>query len=165
MLIIKILLSMLSVIGLLISLGHMLGRFKDKDRIAFLRNIEADLTCPSDHPGAVKFVDEFVRAAPEYKTVKIEFDEIDEIFFTGQWVGHSNVENGRHVDSISAGTLKLRSITGKVSKPLCSYEDLKKWSKESPFWKWLGWWIIALSVFLGIVVLVVEEYAKQTSTI
>ena len=160
---IKISLSLLAIIGLLISLGQMLGRFKDKDRINFLRRIEADLKCPKDHPGAVKFICDFVHANPEYDDVKFDSDEIVEVFFTGQWVGHSNAQTGRHVDSISAGTLKLRSVTGDVTKPLCSYEDLKDWSKESPFWKWLGWSIVAASVFLGLVLLVIEEFAKNNA--
>ena len=83
MLCVKIILSILAVLGLFISLGEMLGRFKDKDRVNFLKTIERQLECPKDHPGAKKFINDFVHANPDYKDTEIDVTEIDKIVFVG----------------------------------------------------------------------------------
>jgi hypothetical protein len=164
MLCIKIILSLLAVLGLFISLGQMLGRFRDKDRVGFIKTIEEQLECPKDHPGAKKFISDFVHANPAHKNMKIDMTEVEKVVLVGLWSGHSNNETGRHVDSVLSGSLKLKAFNGLVTKPLCSFEDLKNWSRESPFWKWLGWGLVAASVLLGIVLLVVEEIAKKNGT-
>lgn len=161
MLYIKITLALLSVLGLLISLGVMLGRFKDKDRLSFIKIMEKQLECPKDHPGARKFINYFVFSSPDFKNIEIDVTEIEKVVFVGTWSGTSSDEIGRHVDSIASGSLKLKSYNGKVTKSLCSFEDLKDWSKEVPFWNWLGWGVVAASVFLGIVLLVIEEIVKS----
>jgi hypothetical protein len=157
---IKIILSLLAVLGLFISLGQILGRFRDKDRLGFVKAIEEQLECPKDHPGARKFISDFVHANPDYKNMKIDMTEVEKGVFVGNWLGHPNDETGRHVDSVLSGSLKLKSVHGQVTKSLCSLDDLKNWSKESPFWKWLGWGLVAASVCLGIVLLVIEEITK-----
>jgi len=165
MLYIKIILSLLAMLGLFISLGEMLSRFRDKDRVHFMTTIEKQLECPKDHPGARKFINDFVHANPDYKNMKIDMEEVEKVVFVGLWSGNSNNETGRHVDSVTSGTLKLKAVNGQVTKSLCSFEDLKDWSRESPFWKWLGWGIVAASVFAGIVLLVIEEIVKKKGTI
>ena len=66
MLYIKIVLSLLSILGLLLSLGEMLGCFRDEDRVDFFRIIKEDLQCKKEHPGAVKFINDFVCKNPKY---------------------------------------------------------------------------------------------------
>lgn len=164
MLYIKIALSLLAILGLFISLGEMLGRFRDKDRVNFVKIMEKELECPKDYPGAVKFINDFVYSNPDYKTMDVD-GEVDKIVFVGLFLGNSSDKTGRHVDSVTSGTLKLKGYNGQVSKALCSFEDLKNWSREAPFWKWLGWGIVAGSVFLGIVLVVIEEMVKRKGTI
>ena len=161
MLHIKIVLSILGVIGLLISLGEMLGRFRDQDRVDFVETVERHLECPKDHPGAKKFINDFVHANPDYKSIEIDMTEVEKVVFVGTWTG----KTGRHVTSVISGDLKLRAFNGQVTKPLCSLNDLRDWGKEFPFWKWLGWGIVAASVFAGIVLLVIEEITKKKGTI
>ncbi len=162
MLYIKIILSLLAIIGLSISLGEMLGCFIDKDRINFTKIMETNLECPKDHPGARKFINDFVLTNPEYRDMKVATAEIEKVVYVGTWIGNHNDENGRQVESVSSGTLKLKANNGQVTKPLCSFEDLKNWSIKAPFWKWLGWGIVATSVFLGIVLLIIEEIGKSS---
>lgn len=138
MLYIKIILSLLAILGLLISLGENLGRFKDKDRINFAKIMGTQLECIKNHPGARKFINDFVYANPDYKEMKIDDAEVEKIVFVGLWSGNSNNETGRHVDSVTSGTIKLKAFNGQVTKSLCSFEELKNWSNEAPFWKWLG---------------------------
>lgn len=164
MLNIKIALAFLAVVGLFISLGEMLGWFRDKDRLALVAVIQEKLECPKDHPGAAKFINDFVLSNPDYTGIDIGA-EVDKVVFVGLWLGDSADQTGRHVDSLTSGTLKLKSHEGHVSKALCSLQDLKDWSKQSPFWKWLGWGIVAGSVALGIVLLIIEEIVKRRGTI
>lgn len=160
MLYVKIILSLLAILGLFISLGEMLGRFKDKDRINFTKTMGTQLECPKDHPGAKKFINDFVSANPDYKNTKVDMAEVEKVVYVGLWLGNSNDETGRSVESVTSGTIKLKSFNGQVTKSLCSFEELKNWSNEAPFWKWLGWGIVAISVFLGIVLLVIEKMVK-----
>ena len=164
MLYIKIMLSLLAIIGLFISLGEMLGRFIDKDRTDFTKIMETQLECPKDHPGARKFINDFVLTNPEYKDMKIETAEIEKVVYVGLWVGNSNDKTGRQVESVTSGTLKLKATDGQVTKSLCSFEDLKSWSTKTPFGKWLGWGIVTTSVFLGIVLLIIEEIVKRKNS-
>ena len=60
MLYIKITLNIIAILGLLLSLGEMLGFFRDKDRTNFIKIIKEKLECPKDHPGAKKFINDFV---------------------------------------------------------------------------------------------------------
>lgn len=158
MIYIKVLLSFLAIIGVLINLGRLIGRLKDKDRLGFLMQIESDLECDKRHPGATKFIEDFVFKRSSQDRNAISFVEIDKVFFTGTWHGHSDPQLGRQVTSIVAGDIKVRSVTGDPSIPLCSYEDLKKWANDSKFWKWLGWSLVATSALLGAVLLVFESY-------
>ena len=164
MLYIKIALGFLAVVGLVIALGEMLGWFQDKDRLAFVNIIQEKLECPKDHPGAVKFISDFVLSDPDSATLDIG-GEVDKVIFVGSWIGNSDGKGGRHVDSLTSGTLKLRSYDGHASKALCSLEDMKAWSRQAPFWKWLGLSVLAGSVALGIALLVIEEILKRRGTI
>ncbi len=165
LLVLKILLRLLAVLGLLIVLGQMLGVFRDSDKLEFVKILENKLECPKNHPGAKKFINDFVYTNPDYRNIDINEAEIEKIIFVGFWVGQSNNRNERRVESVNSGTVKLKAFRGHVTKPLCSFEDLKTWSKESPFWKWLGWGIAAIGVFLEIALFVIEEiYTKKTQS-
>ena len=133
MLCFQIILSLLAILGLLISLGEMLGRFKDKDRINFTKIMSTQLECPKDHPGAKKFINDFVNVNPDYKNVKFDIAEVEKVVFVGLWLGNSNEKTGRSVESVTSGTIKLKSFKGQVTKSLCSFEDLKNWASETPF--------------------------------
>ena len=68
--------------GLLISLGEMLGYFKDKDRINFTKEIEKDLECLKNHAGAVKFINRFVLNNPDCEGLDIA-KEVEKVVFVG----------------------------------------------------------------------------------
>jgi hypothetical protein len=159
------LINLLAIIGLFIALGEILGLFRDTDKLEFVKILESQLECPKDHPGAKKFINDFIFTNPEYENMKIDETEIEKVIFVGLWVGKSDKEIGRQVESVSSGSLKLKALNGQVTNPLCSYGDLKNWLKESPVWKWLGWGIVATSVLLGIVLLFIEEMVKKKSAI
>jgi hypothetical protein len=160
MIYIKITLQLIAIIGLLFSLGEMLNFFTDKDRVDFVKIIKKKLECSKDHPGTMKFIRHFVLKNPKYKNVDANIKEVEKIIYVGTWLGTSE-ETGRRVDEIMSGSLKMKNIHGESTESLCSFEELRNWSREAPFWKWLGWSMIAVSVFLGIVLFVIEEIVKR----
>lgn len=159
MLSIKVSLLICAVAGVLISLGEMLGFFKDKDRISFFKTIKNNLECDKNLPGARKFIKHFVFRNPDFKGIsQKEIEEAEKITFVGTFM--ADPENKRPVDGILSGNIKLKNSRGKANLNLCSFEDLKKWSQKSPFWQWLGWSIVAISVVLSIILLIIEQTAK-----
>jgi len=143
------------ILGVIIIFGQMRGLFKDKDRLSFVEAIETNLECPKDHPGARKFIDKFVHANPEYKNIKIDLEEVEKVVFVGQWMGSSSAETGRSVSSVVAGDLKLKSTNGAVTKPLCSFEDLKNWSRDPVVSKWVGFVLLTVGAILAFVLLLI----------
>jgi len=154
MLSLKVLLHICAVAGLLISLGEMSGFFKDKDRIAFFKTIQNDLECNKSHAGAIKFIKDFVLKNPNFKGISQKaIEETEKITYVGMFM--VDPENKKPVNDILSGNIKLKNISGKTGSNLCSFEDLKKWSREAPFWKWLGWSIVAISVILSIILQII----------
>ena len=157
---IKFTLSILAFFGLLISLGELLGRFKNQDRIDFANAISRDLKCPIDHQGAKVFIRDFTTINPIFKELDIE-KEIESVIFVGLVTGGNNPDSALRLNRITAGDIVLKSTNGLATVPLCSYEDMKRWSKETPFWKWLGWGIVAVSFILGFILLIIEEFISK----
>ena len=157
---IKFTLSILAIFGLLIALGELLGRFKDQDRIDFANAIGRDMKCTIDHPGAIIFIRDSTIKNPIFKELDIK-KEIESVVFIGLLIGGNNSDSAFQVNSITAGDIVLRRTNGQLTIPLCSYEDMKRWSKETPLWKWLGWGIVAVSVLLGLILLIIEEFISK----
>ena len=153
------LLQICAVIGLIIALIENLGIFKDPDRIALLTELKENLECNKDHSGAKKFIKDFVLKNPKLKKAsQKEFNDTEKIIFTGLFRAP---KEKRPVADILSGNIKLKNIHGETSLSLCSFEDLKNWAKETPFWKWLGWSMVAIGVVFSIILLIFEEIVKK----
>lgn len=142
--VIKIIIHFLAVIGLIITLGDYLNWYKDSDRISFLQIINTEHKCTPNHPGAQKFLKSFLYKKPMADEERNK--TIGSIIFTGIF------EKGRGQQTILTGLIKVKTLDGYVSRELCSFDELHAWAKESPFWKWTGWWILAISVVLKIII-------------
>ena len=71
-----------------------------------------------DHPGAYKFVLNFVHAYPENQELQIAVDEIDAIVFKGPPAENSDFHSGRQIAIYPPGTINTRFVKGDVSTPL-----------------------------------------------
>lgn len=128
----------------------MLGCFEDKDRISFLKEIETKNECSFEHPGAQKFLNSFVFGNPDFKN--IDKSGIKTITIHAIGYGPESSENA----TIISGYLILKNFEGKVTRKICSMEELREWTKQTPFWKWFAWSILAVSVLLGTIVFILE---------
>lgn len=147
MTIIKIIIHFFMVVGLILAVGDLLNWYKDSDRISFFQIISDNHKCPPDHPGAQKFLKSFLYNLPlaEERNKKIE-----NIIFTGLF------EKGGGRQATLSGSIKIKTTDGYVSKELCSFNELRSWSKEAPFWKWIAWSFLAIGVILETIIFVVE---------
>jgi hypothetical protein len=51
-----------------------------------------------------------------------------------------------------SGTVHVEFTNGKRSTSVCRLDELKQWSVETPFYAWLGWWLLAISVAFEIMI-------------
>ncbi len=153
--IIKIIIHFFAVVGLILILGNLLNWYKDSDRISFFQIINNNHKCPPEHLGAQKFLKSFLYAWPLTEEEKTKV--IENIIFTGLF------EKGSGRQANLSGSIKIRTQDGYVSKELCSFEELRSWSKESPFWKWLGWWILAVSISLETFIFIIELLKRKNT--
>ena len=154
---IKVVFHLVTIAGLVISLGELSGCIKDQDRRDFYQIIKDKKECSLDLPGAQKFMNSFVYNNKNYST--IDKSKIEKIIYTGLLQGPSGTNN-LSVHEIIGGGIKLQNIEGKVTKELCSFEQLRVWSEEAPLWKWGGWIMVAVGVLLTIIIFIFEEAGK-----
>lgn len=148
MIVIKIIIHSLEVIGLTLALGDLLNWYRDQDRISFLQIINRDHKCPPNHPGARKLLRTFLYSKPMAEEEKNK--AIENIIFTGLF------EKGGNQQTVLSGSIKVKTQDGYTSKELCSFDELRSWSKEAPFWKWFGWSILATGIVLQIFIFIIE---------
>ena len=153
MVIVKATIHFFAIIGLFLSLGDILGWFKDKDRMAFCRIIKQERKCSPEHPGAQKFLQTFFYplANEEEKNKPIE-----RIQYVGLF------QRGGTINSATSGNIIIVNQMGEKTPDLCSLFELYSWSNEAPFWTWTGWCILASSVVFGIIIFIIETTQKIT---
>ena len=151
MLIVKSIIHIAAIVGLILALGDILGWYKDKDRVAFLKVISKERKCSPDHRGAQKFLKSFFYPLANKEELS---KPIDKIQFVGLFT------KGGSVDTAVSGTIIVKNIYGEKTRELCSYSELLSWSKEAPFWKWIGWCILAASVISGMLIFIFETKLK-----
>lgn len=154
MIIVKFIIHIGAILGLILTLGNILGWFVDKDRVEFLKIINEKHKCSPDHPGARKFLKSFFYPLPATKEEKSK--PIGEIAFTGLF------RKGGSINEILSGSIIVRNKDGEKTRGLCTYSELQSWSKEAPFWKWTGWSILAISIILGIAIFILETKLKSS---
>lgn len=152
----------LAIAGVSLALADNLGVLKDKDRAQFFGLLEENEECPASHPGASKFIDEFIYGDSQYENTARS--EVDTIILGGRIQMRSRVREKVTGTQVTTGLVKIRNREGKVSHGICSIGDLQKWAHQSRLSKWVPWWIIAVSVFLQLLVFLVSEaFPRQRS--
>ncbi len=150
---IKVSLHILAVIGVFLLLGENLEFFKDKDKEDLFNIIKAKSEISIRHPGAQKFWEAFILKNPKYKNTP--FDGVDKIIVKGMQLINPHSKDLSE-EKVVSGLIKLRNTDGKVSPVICSYDDLRKWSRHNSFWSWVSWSLIAISVLFQIVLFIIE---------
>lgn len=160
MLILKTIVHAIVITGLLLSFFELLGFFKDKDRISFYQTLNNHLEVKLDHPGTKKFIKDFIKDNPNYRNV--DFSEIEKITVRALGLGPAD-DDKKNATQMIAGHVVLKRKDGKVSKNLCSIDELRTWSDQSPFWRWFFWVILAIGVLLETIIFCFEEFLKKCS--
>ena len=159
MLILKTIIRAIVIIGLLLSLFELLGCFKDRERMSFYKTLKNELEIKLEHPGAKKFIKDFIKDT-DYSNE--DFSKIEKITLRAFGLGHANDDN-KNATQMIAGHVILKRIDGKVSRNICSIDELRMWSDQSPFWRWLSWIILATGVVLETIIFLFNEFFKKHS--
>lgn len=158
MLIIKTIFHAIIIFGLLLSLFELLGFFKDKERVNFYETLKRDLEVKLDHPVTKKFIKDFVLKNSDYRTM--DLSEVEKITVRALGFGPANDDRKNSNQMITANVV-LKRKDGKVTKNLCSIDELRAWSEQSPFWKWFAWSLLAIGVILDTTVFIFENFFKK----
>jgi len=113
----KIIAKLLAFIGILIVLFDLLGCLKDEERINFYTTLLSTSKCSPDHPGAVKFLnDYFYNKAPSTAESRKPIKEIGlSGFFT---------KSGEQKSFISGYTV-VRNELGEHTGKIASIEEIR----------------------------------------
>lgn len=155
MLILKFIIRIAALSGLILVLGDNLGWFVDEDKIEFLEIISEKLESIPEHEGARKFLKSYLYPLPATREEKNK--PIDKIIFVGTFQKRGDYKE------IVSGVIKVRNTQGETTKALCTYSELRSWSKESFFWKWAAWLILAISIFAETIIFIFEVRKKLKS--
>jgi hypothetical protein len=73
------------------------------------------------------------------------------------------MEDGMGNNLPISGTAHVEFTNGKRSTSVCRLDELKQWSVKTQFYAWLGWWLLAISVALEILIDAFEygEYRQK----
>ena len=139
----KVFIRMVAVIGVIISLWNLKGCFIDKNRQFIYEQLLSENSkyrVSIETPGVDKFLE-------EYYYPKISSDMRSQTIkgLVLLWVAIGN-------NPPMSGTVHVEFKNGGRTTSLCRLDELKQWSTETPFYAWLGWWLLATSVFAEIII-------------
>jgi hypothetical protein len=151
--VLKVLIRIAAVAGVVITLFNLTGLFLDKDRQAIYDQLLEKSTkyrVSILNPAVKDFLAEFYFSkpiCPEMRPLEIKGLML-------KWIAMGN-------NPPMSGTVHVEFTNGKHSTSVCRLDELKQWSAETPFYAWLGWWLMAVSVTFEIVIDVFEYREKR----
>ncbi len=148
MVILKSIILLLGVVGLLLAFSANVRWFSDKDKKEFVQLIENGVD--PNHPGTKKFLNEYFYSLP--MTEEEKSIPIDKVVLAGIFIKH-----GENHKDFTSGVIKVRNIHGETSQGLCSLSELESWTETTPFWDWLAWSLLALSMIIQIIIFIFEQ--------
>ena len=147
----KIIIRTIAIAGVVIMLANLKGYFIDKNRqhtyTQLVRKYNADIATP----GVNEFLNKY------YYTEKIPPKmlsyEISGLVL--KWIG-IGIRN-----QPMSGTIHVEYTNGERTTALCRLDELKQWSSETPFYAWLGWWLLAIGVISETIIDIIEFRKKR----
>jgi len=140
--ILKIIGGVLAIAGVIIAYGNLKEWFIDKNRQEIYKQL---LSVSSNHrvsletPGVNIFLEKY------YYSKNIPSDMQSKPI--RGLVGIGMMRFGR-TGNVQMGDVHVLFENGKRSTPVCTLDELRRWSSETPLYDWLGWWLLAIGVFL-----------------
>lgn len=148
----KVFVRIIAVIGIIISLCHLKGFFIDTNREDIYRQLlskNSNYRVSVGTPGVDKFLEKY------YYSKKIPSDMRSQTIkgLVLKWVAMGN-------NPPMSGTVHVEFVNGERTTSLCRLDELRQWSTETPFYAWLGWCLLATSVFAEIII-DIFDYKKR----
>lgn len=127
--------------GLILLFINLKGWLKDNDKTEFLTNIRTHLEVSPETKGAKKFLNNYfyiLKMTQNEKEI-----QIDKIVYVGTFL-----KNGEDKKEPVAGVIKVRNINGETTPALASLNEIELWASETPFWNWIAWIAMVISLFI-----------------
>lgn len=133
--ILKVFVRAIGFIGILIGLANLLGLFVDSDRKEVFRALYALETVPVINDGADKVLDAFYYSKHDRKDTLLRRPEALSLRFVR--IGEEPPIAGL-VGVVFAGDVRPEF--------LCTLEQLRQWSLETPVYNWFGWALMVAAI-------------------
>lgn len=154
MIIFKSIIHIIAVIGLILLFCSQMDWFTDKDKAEFLKEIKQNMEVNLETKGAVKFLNEYFYTLT--MTTEGRKVPIDKIIYVG-----TIIKRGDGQKEVLSGVIKVRNIHGETSPALSSLHEVERWAKTTPFWDWLAWSLVAITILIEIGITIFEKI-KET---
>lgn len=127
--------KVITFVGILVGLGNLLGWFCSKDRADFYNLVKNSATgIPIGHPAAEDFMNKF---PPPSNFGKAKITHIIKLKL--QTMSKFTI----------SGALRYMDENQKESSDVASFEDVRRWSEETPY-GWVAWWLILIGFVIGV---------------
>ena len=149
----KILIRVTVILGVVITFCDLKGYFLDENRQSIYNQLlqkSSEYRVPISNAGVKTFLDEFYFSKP----IPADMRQFEIKGLVLKWIAMGN-------NPPMSGTVHVEFTNGKRSTSVCRLDELKQWSVETPFYAWLGWWLLAISVASEIVVDAFEYWANR----
>jgi hypothetical protein len=150
----------LAVAGLILALLEMTGLLVDDDKKSFYQQLTKELQVLPTHPGAHKFMTDFIFKRNRYLDLAPE--KIERITVDALGLSRRDQYGQDRTELMSAYVVVQRKDQ-KQTTHLCSVEELRAWAEGSGVWKWIAWAMMAFGILLEIVVFYVEDISEKKS--
>lgn len=148
----KVFVRLIAIIGVIITLCHLKGCFIDTNRQYIYKQLlskNSNYRVPIGTPVVDKFLEKY------YYSKKVPSDIRSQTIkgLMLKWMAIGN-------NPPMSGTVHVEFTNGERTTSLCRLDELRQWSTETPFYAWLGWWLLATSVVAEIII-DIFDYKKR----
>lgn len=143
----------IAIIGVIMTLFNLNGYFTDKNRVNIYNQLLSkayEYRVSFDTEGVNQFLSKYYYSKPIPADMRSQ--PIKGLLLT--WVGMGNSQP-------MSGSVHVEFQNGKKTTSLCRLDELKSWSTETPFYGWLGWWLLTVSVVSRIAIDILEFREKK----
>lgn len=136
--------KVIMVVGVIISFGNLKGFFIDKNRLDLynaLLSKQNRYRVSADSLGARQFLKKYYYS----KVIPLEMRSYKAKGLLLKWM---SIDKSPPM----SGGVCIEFENGKTSTALSTLDELRQWVKESPFYGWLGWWLLAVSTLAKITI-------------
>jgi len=132
------------IISVIISFLYLRGCFLDKERLSLYNNLlskQNKYRVSLQHPATQELMKKYYYS----KRIPTDMQSMEIKGLLLKWIAIGG-------NPPMSGGVCVEFGNGKTSTVICTLDELRQWTKESPFYGWLGWWLLALSTITKLLV-------------